>query len=474
MKSIIVVGIGPGSIEDMTAAVRETLRTADIVIGYKYYFQFISCYISSHTKCIDTGMKKERERAEKAFEIAEQGHQVVVISSGDAGIYGMASLIYEMKYQRGSDIDIIVHPGISAFQKAASLLGAPISHDFCVLSLSDLMTPWALIERRIKAAAEADFVTAVYNPRSNERYWQLDRLREIFLNEGRSPDSPVGYVRQAGRDGETVKITTLAALDTKDIDMLTVIIIGNSQTKALQCDNGRDKNVMITPRGYYANENPPSGGLGGAIMTQSFRTILSEMKRPNIPIDKRWLMLHAIHTTADFNMEDILHIDDEAPARIFESINSGKLKTIVTDVTMVVSGIRKAALSRLGIEAKCYLQDSRVAEMSEKYGITRTQAGIRLAVEEHPDALFVFGNAPTALLELCELMRHGKAHPIGVIAAPVGFVHVKESKYAVKSFSDVPKIIVEGRKGGSNIAATLCNAIMTLDDAEQIKPGRDF
>ena len=209
-------------------------------------------------------------------------------------------------------------------------------------------------------------------------------------------------------------------------------------------------------------------------MTQSFRTILSEMKNPDISIDKRWLMLHAIHTTADFDMENILHIDDDAPARIFESITKGKLKTIVTDVTMVVSGIRKAALSRLGIEAKCYLQDSRVAEMSEKYGITRTQAGTRLAVEEHPDALFVFGNAPTALLELCELMRHGKAHPIGVIAAPVGFVHVKESKYAVKSFSDVPKIIVEGRKGGSNIAATLCNAIMTLDDAEQIKPGRDF
>ena len=477
MKAIIVVGIGPGSIEDMTAAVRDTLRTADIVIGYKYYFQFISYFISSHTKCIDTGMKKERERAEKAFEMAEQGHQVVVISSGDAGIYGMASLLYEMKYQRGSDIDIIVHPGISAFQKAASLLGAPISHDFCVLSLSDLMTPWALIERRIKAAAEADFVTAVYNPRSNERYCQLDRMREIFLNEGHHPDTPVGYVRQAGRDGETVKITTLAALDTKDIDMLTVIIIGNSQTTAPQCIDRTNKRVMITPRGYYANDNHHDeslGGTGAAIMTQSFRTILSEMKNPDIPTDKRWLMLHAIHTTADFDMEDILHIDDEAPERIFKNITKGKLKTIVTDVTMVVSGIRKAALSRLGIEAKCYLHDPRVAEMSEKYGITRTQAGIRLGVEEHPDALFVFGNAPTALLELCELMRHGKAHPVGVIAAPVGFVHVKESKYAVKSFSDVPKIIVEGRKGGSNIAATLCNAIMTLDDAEQIKPGRDF
>ena len=163
-------------------------------------------------------------------------------------------------------------------------------------------------------------------------------------------------------------------------------------------------------------------------------------------------------------------------------MKDGTLKTIVTDVTMVTSGIRKGALARLGIEAKCYLSDPRVAEMTaqktEGAGavatITRTQAGIRLAVEEHPDALYVFGNAPTALMELCDLIRAGKAHPAGIIAAPVGFVHVCESKHRVKTFQDIPKIIVEGRKGGSNVAATLCNAIMTLDDAAQLKPGRDL
>ena len=121
----------------------------------------------------------------------------------------------------------------------------------------------------------------------------------------------------------------------------------------------------------------------------------------------------------------------------------------------------------------CYLHDERVAEMAREKGITRTQAGIRLAVEEHPDALFVFGNAPTALMELCELMRKGKAHPTGIIAAPVGFVHVCESKHMVKVFTDVPKIIVEGRKGGSNIAATLVNSILAWEDAQQLKPGRD-
>ena len=141
---------------------------------------------------------------------------------------------------------------------------------------------------------------------------------------------------------------------------------------------------------------------------------------------------------------------------------------------MVTSGIRKGAIQRLGVEVICYLSDPRVAEMAQEQNITRTQAGIRLAVEEHPDALFAFGNAPTALMELCELVRKGKARPAGIIAAPVGFVHVCESKHMVKTFKTIPKIIVEGRKGGSNLAATLCNAILTFDDAEELKPGRDL
>ena len=139
---------------------------------------------------------------------------------------------------------------------------------------------------------------------------------------------------------------------------------------------------------------------------------------------------------------------------------------------MAASGIRKGALQRLGVEVKCYLSDERAVALAKEKNITRTQAGIRLAVQEHPDALYVSGNAPTALMELCDLMKKEKARPAGVIAAPVGFVHVCESKHMVKPFS-VPKIIVEGRKGGSNLAATLVNAILTFDDAEHLKPGRD-
>ena len=466
MGKIIVAGIGPGSQQDITPAVLEAVREADVIVGYQYYFQFIMPYVKAGCECIDTGMKKERQRAEQAFELAEQGKTVVVISSGDAGIYGMTPLIYEMRRERGSDIEIASLPGISAFQKAASLLGAPIGHDMCIISMSDLMTPWEVIERRIVAAAVGDFVTAVYNPKSHGRYWQLYRLQEIFLQH-RSPDTPVGYVRQAGRDDEVVKLTTLSAFDPEDVDMFTVIIIGNSQSYIA---DGK----LITPRGYYREVVAEGDKVGQNIMITSFRTIAKELKRQDYPLDHKWALLHAIHTTADFDMENILYTDEGAVETLYNQVNAGRLKTIISDVTMVTSGIRKGALQRLGVEAKCYLSDPRVAEMAEQQGITRTQAGIRLAVEEHPDALFAFGNAPTALMELCELIRKGKAHPAGIIAAPVGFVHVCESKHMVKPFHDIPKIIVEGRKGGSNLAATLCNAILCFDDAAQLKPGRDL
>lgn len=466
LGKIIVAGIGPGSKEDITPSVFDSIKISDVIVGYKYYFQFVSDIIKKDAVCIDTGMKKERQRAEIAFEYAEKGNTVCVISSGDAGIYGMAPLIYEMKEERNSSIQIEVLPGISAFQKAAAILGCPIGHDFCIISLSDLMTPWDKIEKRIIAASTADFVTAIYNPKSKGRYWQLYRLVELFLQE-RSPDTPVGYIRQAGRDEQQITTTTLKEFDPEDVDMFTIIIIGNSQSYFSQ-----DKK-MITPRGYYKETQSNGVGIGQDIMIRSFRTIESELKNKNIPLDKKWALLHAIHTTADFDMENILHIDENAVEKLHLEFTKGEARTIITDVTMVVSGVRKGALERMRIEVKCYLHDPRVAQLAKDKNITRTQAGIRLAVEEHPNALFVFGNAPTALMELCELIRKEKASPIGIIAAPVGFVNVKESKYMAKPFKNIYKLIVEGRKGGSNLAATLVNSILTYDDAEQLKPGRD-
>ena len=466
---IIVAGLGPGSEEDVTPAVQAALHESDAVVGYQYYFRFVQPYLRPDTTCVDTGMKQERARAESAFRLAEEGKTVCVISSGDSGIYGMASLILEMRRERGSETEVEVLPGISAFQKASALLGAPIGHDLCLISLSDLMTPWTLIERRIRAAATADFVTAVYNPRSHERYWQLYRLRELFLSEGRSPSTPVGIVRQAGREEQEVKLTTLAGLNPEETDMFTVLIIGNSQT---YIDRGR----MITPRGYYPAPNNESGdktSVGQDIMIRSFRSIESELKDKTLALDHKWALLHAIHTTADFEMERLLHVDPGAVATLYQAIAEGKIDTIVTDVTMAASGIRKGALRRLGVEVKCYINEPRVAELSANEHLTRAQAAIRMAVDEHPTALYVFGNAPTALIELCRLIRLGKARPSGIIAAPVGFVHVIESKQMVKPFTHIPKLIVEGRKGGSNLAATLTNAILCFDDAGQLRPGRD-
>ena len=203
-------GFGPGSKEDITPAVLEAMQKADSIVGYKYYFQFIEPYVKPGCECIDTGMKKERERAEQAF------------------------------------------------QKAASLLGAPIGHDMCIISLSDLMTPWEVIERRIKAAAGGDFVTAVYNPKSHGRYWQLYRLQELFLKV-RSANTPVGYVRQAGREEQEVKVTTLGDFNPEDIDMFTVILIGNSQSYIA---DGK----IITPRGYYRETPSEEAKPGQQIM----------------------------------------------------------------------------------------------------------------------------------------------------------------------------------------------------------------
>ncbi len=556
---IFVVGIGPGDAEEITPSVREALSHCDVVVGYKYYFRFIENLLPAGVECVDSAMRRERERAKLAFELAESGKSVCVISSGDSGVYGMAPLIFEMKRERelergagsagkagsragsdeasggagsggasgkdscatggagsrdaggegsGEEVEVVVLPGISAALKAASLLGAPLGHDFCAISLSDLMTPWEVIERRIVAAAKSDFVTAVYNPRSSGRQWQLERLREIFM-QFRSGDTPVGCVRQAGREDEKVWCVTLSTLDPEEIDMFTVLIIGNSQSYIY-------KGAFVTPRGYYreTEESEPAteasglkhcgdlnSGDGGEesdgcnmvgedgerlrcevkglkpgqeIMMRSFATIEAELKNPDIPREREWLLLHAIHTTADFEMEQLLYIDEGAPERIFSALSSGAVKHIITDVTMVASGIRKGALKRLGLEVKCYLADERVAKLSEEEGITRTQAGIRLAVEEHPDALYVFGNAPTALMELCTLISEGKAKPLGVIGAPVGFVNVCESKRILKSLAGVDKIIVEGRKGGSNVAATLVNALLCFDDSEHLRPGRDL
>jgi len=464
---ITVLGLGPGHEGMMTNEVKNTLQEASAVVGYKYYIDLIANLIPANAICVDTGMKQETRRAEKAFELAESGHHVAVISSGDAGVYGMAPLVMEMWHQKQpAGIEVSVLPGVSALQAAAAKLGAPLGHDFCSLSLSDLLTPWKTIEKRIRAAAAADFVTGVFNPKSKNRFWQLYRFKELFL-EVRDPKTPVALVRQVSRPEEAIELTTLDSFNPEQLDMFSLLIVGNSQSFISQ-------NKFITPRGYNLSEKAPATTLkpGQSIMQKSFQTIYGELESHHYAPDTLWAMIHTIHTTADFEYEKLFYATDGAVAQWHQYFTQGN-GTIITDVTMVSSGLRKAALNRYNIEAKCYLSDPRVKELAEKEQITRTQAGIRLAVQEHPNALYVIGNAPTALIELVELCRKGLAKPIGIVGAPVGFVNVEESKWRVKTLTGIPKVVIQGRKGGSSVAATIINAALSYADAAQMMPGRD-
>ncbi|MBM7614729.1 precorrin-3B C(17)-methyltransferase [Alkaliphilus hydrothermalis] len=238
---VTVVGLGPGDVAYMTPVVKEAIEAADVVVGYKTYIDLIQPMLENK-KVINNGMRREVERCQKAVEIAEEGHQVVLVSSGDPGIYGMAGILLEVKEEMGSNIDVDILPGITAVNAAASVLGAPLMHDFVVISLSDLLTDWEVIKRRIRCGGEGDFIVALYNPKSKGRTTQIEEAREILLQH-RGEDTPVGIVRNAKRENQEMTITSLGNMLQHNIDMTTVVIIGNSNT---YIKNGK----MITPRGY--------------------------------------------------------------------------------------------------------------------------------------------------------------------------------------------------------------------------------
>jgi precorrin-3B C17-methyltransferase len=237
---LFVIGLGPGDRVLMTGQALEALRQAEVVVGYDGYFTWISDLVEGK-ECVALPLTQEAERARVAVESLHAGRVVCVISSGDPGVYGMASLVLESLGAEGQE-DVAIVPGVSAVNAAAALLGAPLSHDFAVISLSDLLTPWELIERRLRAAAEADFVLALLNPKSQRRDWQYRRAQEI-LAACRMPETPVGVVRNAYRPGQSIERTTIAHMAEAVVDMFTTVIVGNSQTRQLG-------SVVVTPRGY--------------------------------------------------------------------------------------------------------------------------------------------------------------------------------------------------------------------------------
>jgi len=238
---LALVSLGPGEDALVPPLAREALAASEQVVGLDQYVDRIRHLLRPGTKVLTPPLGNEVERAELALAEARAGGSATLVSSGDVGVYAMASPVLELA---GEDVDVVVVPGVTAAQAAASLLGSPLGHDHCSVSLSDLLTPWAVIQSRIMAAAEGDFVVSLYNPRSKGRDWQLGKVKEILLGH-RPPDTPVGIVRDAYRPAQQVILTDLASLRPEDVDMLTTVIVGSSQTRVVA---GR----MVTPRGYLS------------------------------------------------------------------------------------------------------------------------------------------------------------------------------------------------------------------------------
>ena len=243
---VTVIGLGPGGGADLTGRARAALEECDLLVGYTAYIDLVKEDFPDK-ETLSTGMRREVNRCRAAVEAALTGKNVAVVCSGDSGVYGMAGLIYEVA-QEYDPIDIEVVPGITAACGGAAVLGAPLTHDFAVVSLSDLLTPWEKIEARLTAAARADFVLCLYNPASKSRPDYLRRACDILLSAGKSPDTVCGTVRNIGRAGEEARILTLGRLRDTQVDMFTTVFVGNSQTKVL---GGK----MVTPRGYLQREN---------------------------------------------------------------------------------------------------------------------------------------------------------------------------------------------------------------------------
>ena len=242
-----LVSLGPGDFQQMTLAAQTAFQAAEVVIGYQVYIDFIRPLLSAEQEIIISPIGSEVERAEQAIKLAVAGQHVAMISSGDIGIYAMSSPVFELLKKKAPNTpEVQVYPGVSAIQAAAAKLGAPLGHDFCTISLSDLLTPWKIIERRLEAAARADFVIGFYNPRSKKRNWQLQQAIDILLAY-RSGDTPAAIVRNITRAAEQVSLTTLAELNPAQVDMFTLVLVGNSQSFTMD-------HWIVTPRGYAGKQ----------------------------------------------------------------------------------------------------------------------------------------------------------------------------------------------------------------------------
>lgn len=491
MNMLSVVGIGPGAQDLLTERARARISSADVIMGNERYIELIKDTIPGSAEVIIGRMGTEVDRAKKAVELGKHKNKnVVVVSGGDAGIYGMAGLIIEVmgdsdsgiasKLDREMEIEIV--PGITAASASAALLGAPLSNDFAVVSLSDLLVPWSEIEKKLEGLAKMDITIVIYNPKSKTRTAQLEKAYEILMRF-RNANTVVGIVRNAEREGCEVVITTLKDLPGyyHRIDMSTTIIIGCSGTRKLGAR-------MVTRRGYErkydyergdVNEEDegiavspaPAAGCGyvdaGNRVWEKSKAIVRDIVSKYqgslslSDLEKR-VAGRVVFANADPSFLDLLVFKHHPVETGIRCIKNGKM--IITDIEMVKAGINK----RYSKKVQCFVNAPETIEIAKREKLTRTAAGIRLAKEKRliHGNIVIIGNSPSACQEVCALVEKGGASeeqkPALVVATPVGFVNAAEMKEKVLSMGNIPCIVIRGPRGGTPSAVAIINEIIEI------------
>ncbi|HEY8201145.1 MAG TPA: precorrin-3B C(17)-methyltransferase, partial [Actinomycetota bacterium] len=444
-----LVGAGPGDPGLVPPMARDALARSEHVIGLARYVDVVRPFLRPGTKVEPSELGNEEGRAARAVRLAEEGASVALVSSGDAGVYGMASPALAVA---GPEIDVAGVPGVTAAHAAAALLGAPLGHDHCAISLSDLLTPWPVIRRRLAAAAAADFAVALYNPRSSGRDWQLPEARRILLQH-RSPGTPVGVVTDAFRPGQTVELTTLGDLDPARVGMTTTVVVGSSSTVVA---GGR----MVTPRGYGGLRAHARPGTVGScrpvhpIEEESYRILRGAVDLSNLPALSRAVAERIVHATADLAIAGTLVLDEAALEAGVEALRGGC--PVVADSRMVRAGITsRPVVCALDLDA-AGPEGPDGPDGPDGEAITRSARAVRRAAEiVGAGAVWAVGCAPTALFEVLA----SAPEPALVVGLPVGFVGAAESKEALAS-SGLPALTNRGPKGGSAAAAAAVNALL--------------
>ncbi len=441
---LFVVGIGPGDAELMTLKARRAIEESECVIGYETYIRRISELVEGK-KVISTPMRREVDRVKTALEMAKN-MVVALVSGGDPSIYGILPLVVEYAIKNGIEVEIEPVPGVSAVNAASSLLGSAISGDHAVVSLSDLLVPWNTVERRLIYALKGDFVVAIYNPSSRRRKPNLMKaLKTIRAVRG---ECFVGVVKNAFREGETVKVMRLSELERRagEVDMNTILIVGNSETVV---DGGR----MYTPRGYSrkyeigGDDKSVLHGMGAS--TREGRVIASKsceiLKKLHPEGGLRGeIVRRCIATTGDVGIRDFLKFRGDTEEGVRAIAESAR---IVTDVHMVAAGLRRDAIVAVDFAGDC--------------SDTRTASGIRNLAELIEGSVVAIGNSPSAALALCEIAE--RYPPRFIVATPVGFVNAAESKELIRNL-DVPSVTTSGSRGGSGICAAIVNVLIEYAD----------